>query len=356
LPRTRLGKYRRFLLPDLYERARTGAAAPTPARLSAEDRAFLEQPLPAEVWRLLEERYPGRPLSLEASPQLDLGVDSLEWITLGLELERRLGTSLSEAQTAEVSTVRDLIAAVQAAAHRPPAVTARQAPAEALVAERMRWTRPRRFWHILLALILFWINRLAMKWVFGLKTEGLAKLPPPGAFVIVANHASYLDALALAAALPLRYMRRTFWGGDTTLLFSRPLRRFVCRVLQIFPVDAQSPGASLALASAVLAQGHGLVWFPEAWRTPTGELQHFLPGIGALIEQTGATAVPAYIAGTFEAMPRWARFPRLRPISVRFGEPLTAAELAAGQGEPAAVRITSALEDAVAGLAQRVRE
>jgi long-chain acyl-CoA synthetase len=355
LPRTRLGKYRRFLLPELYERARSGAAAPTSAELSPEDRALLEQPLPAEVWRLLEDRYPGRPLSLEASPQLDLGIDSLEWITLGLELERRLGISLSEAEAAGVLTVRDLIAAVQTAAHRPPAVAARQAPDEALVAERMRWTRPRRFWHTLLALILFWINRLAMKSLFRLKAEGLGKLPPPGAFVIVANHASYLDALALAAVLPLRHMRRTFWGGDITLLFSRPWRRFLCRVVHIFPVDAQSPGTSLALASAVLTQGHGLVWFPEAWRTPTGELQRFYPGIGALIEQTGATAVPAYIAGTFEAMPRWARVPRLRPISVRFGDPLTAAELAAGQGESAAARITLALERAVTALSQRAR-
>jgi len=127
----------------------------------------------------------------------------------------------------------------------------------------------------------------------------------------------------------------------------------VCRVAHIFPVDVHTPAASLALASAVLTQGHALVWFPEAWRTPTGELQRFLPGIGALIEKTGATVVPAYIAGTFEAMPRWARFPRLRPISVRFGDPLAAAELAAGEGESAAARITLALEGAVARLAKR---
>jgi 1-acyl-sn-glycerol-3-phosphate acyltransferase len=131
------------------------------------------------------------------------------------------------------------------------------------------------------------------------------------------------------------------------------LWRFISRVAHIFPVDVRSPTASLALASAVLTQGYGLVWFPEAWRTPTGELQRFYPGIGALIAETGATAVPAYIAGTFEAMPRWARVPRLRPISVRFGDPLTAAELAAGEGESAAARITTALQGAVARLAQR---
>lgn len=353
LPRTRLGKYRRFLLPDLYERARAGAAAPPPAELSPEDRAFLEQPLPAEVWRVLKDRYPDRPLSLDASPQLDLGVDSLEWITLSLELEHRLGIGLSEAEVAEVLSVRDLIVAVQTAAHRPPAVVAREALSEDLVAARMRWTRPGRFWHTGLGIVLFSINRLLMKSLFRLKTEGLAKLPPPGPFVIVANHASYLDALALAAALPLRHGRRTFWGGDAAHVFSGPIWRFISRVAHIFPIDVRSPAASLALASAVLRQGHGLVWFPEAWRTPTGELQRFYPGIGALIEQTGATAVPAYIAGTFEAMPRWARFPRLRPISVRFGDPLTAAELAAGEGESAAARITLALEGAVARLAQR---
>jgi long-chain acyl-CoA synthetase len=342
-------------LPELYERARSGAAASPPAELSPEDRVLLEQPLPAEVWRLLENRYPGRPLSLEASPQLDLGIDSLEWITLGLELERRLGISLSEAEAAGVLTVRELVAAVQAAARRPPSDAAPEVAAEALVAERMRWTRPRRFRHTLLGIVLYWINRVAMKSLFGLQAEGLAELPPPGPFVIVANHASYLDAPVLAAALPLRYLRRTFWGGDTTLLFSGPFRRLLCRIAQIFPVDAQSPAASLALASAVVAQGYGLVWFPEAWRTPTGELQRFLPGIGALIEKTGATAVPAYVAGTFEAMPRWARIPRRRPISVRFGAPLTAAELAAGEGESAAARITLALERAVAALSQGAR-
>ena len=353
LPRTRLGKYRRFLLPDLYERARAGAAAPPPAKLSPEDHALLEQPLPAEVWRILKDRYPDRPLSLDASPQLDLGVDSLEWITLSLELESRLGITLSEAEVAGALSVRDLIAAVQSAAHRPPAVAEREASSEALVAERMRWTRPGRFWHTGLGIVLFWINRLLMKSLFGLKTEGLAKLPPPGPFVIVANHASYLDAPVLAAALPLRHVRRTFWGGDVAHVFSGPFWRFISRVAHIFPVDVRSPAASLALASAVLTQGHGLVWFPEAWRTPTGELQRFYPGIGTLVEENGATVVPAYITGTFEAMPRWARLPHLRQISVRFGDPLTAAELAAGEGESAAARITLALEGAVARLAQR---
>ncbi len=352
LPRTRLGKYRRFLLPRLYEQVLAGAAAPRPVELSAEDRDFLRQPLAGQVWHALEKRYPKRPLGLEASLQLDLGIDSLEWITLGLELERRVGTRLSEAELSEIYSVRDLIVAVQRAARRPPEHIAPQAASEALATERMQWIRPGHFGHSLLAAVLFAVNRVLMRVLFRLKSQGRDQLPPPGRFIIVVNHASDLDPLAMAAALPFRTMRRIYWGGDIARLFSGPIRRFMCRALHIFPVDERAPAASLALAAEVLKGGNALIWFPESWRSPTGEIQHFLPGIGTLIEQSGAMAVPAYIAGTFEAMPRWARVPRLCPVSVRFGEPLTPAQLDTGDGSTAAERITRALEDAVARLAR----
>lgn len=352
LPRTRLGKYRRFLLPDLYEAARRGAPAPGSAKLTPEDRSLLTQPLAAEVWRLLGSRYPRRPLSLEASLQLDLGIDSLEWVALSLELERRLGVQLSETEVAEVFSVRDLIGLLKSAASRSPSSDSQAAPAEGLTGEPMRWTQRRGLAHALLAGVIFALNWLLMRWLFRLKTAGLAKLPPSGGIVIVANHASDLDPLVVAAALSPGHLRRVFWGGDSARLFTGPFRRFLCRVLQIFPVDERAPGATLKQASKVLKQGQVLIWFPESWRSPTGELQPFLPGIGQLIEKTGVTAVAARISGTYEAMPRWARFPRFRPIAVRFGEPLTATELAAGNEGTAAARITAALETAVAGLAQ----
>lgn len=352
LPRTRLGKYRRFLLPDLYEKARTGRAAPEPAELSEEERAFLRQPLAREVWQLLEKRYPDAPLALDSSLQLDLGIDSLEWITLGLELERRVGVRLNEAELAEVYTVRDLIEAVQQAAKRPAAAEAQEETEPRLLDERRRWTQPGHVGHDLLAAVLFAVNRGLMKLLFRLRARNLDKLPPPGRFIIVANHVSDLDPLALAAALPYRVMRRVYWGGDVARLFSGPLRRFVCRALHIFPVDERAPAASLAMAEAVLERGDALIWFPESWRSPDGELQSFLPGIGNLVEKSGAIAVPVYIDGAFQAMPRWARLPRPHPIHVRFGDPLTPEALAQGSGDTPAGRITRSLQDAVAALAR----
>src|SRR3546814_4800009 len=117
--------------------------------------------------------------------------------------------------------------------------------------------------------------------------------------------------------------------------------------------DERAPAASLALAEAVLKRGDALIWFPEAWRSPSGELQQFLPGIGTLVERSGASTLPAYIDGAFEAMPRWAKVPRLHPITVRFGA-AQPAEVLRGRAEGhTSEHITAALRERVAGLAGR---
>ena len=49
LPRTRLGKLRRFRLPELYERARAGGGQAEPRVLTAEERAWIDTPPRAAV-------------------------------------------------------------------------------------------------------------------------------------------------------------------------------------------------------------------------------------------------------------------------------------------------------------------
>jgi long-chain acyl-CoA synthetase len=121
----------------------------------------------------------------------------------------------------------------------------------------------------------------------------------------------------------------------------------------LFPVDDRAPGASLEMAAAVLERGRILVWFPEEWRSATGELQRFLPGVARLAQTTEASLVPSYIGGTFQAMPRTRRLPRPARVRVVFGAPVTAEELAArGQGESYDARLCAALRDAVVALAK----
>jgi long-chain acyl-CoA synthetase len=264
-------------------------------------------------------------------------------MSLSLEIERRFGVALPEEALASLDRVGDLIRRVSDTTAAEPAFDA--------AAEIERWLGSHSAVGRAVARLLHGLNRTLLRTAFRLRLAGLEHLPNSGPFVIVANHCSDLDPLVLAAALPPRLRARVRWGGETSRLFRASLSRWLCRQLRIFPVDERRPGRTLALAAAVLGRGEGLVWFPESWRSPDGRLQRFLPGIGRLLEGGAVPAVPARLFGTFEAMPRGRRWPRLVALRLRFGPPLEPAALERmGQGSDAASRIADGLRLAVERL------
>jgi len=354
LPRTRLGKIQRFRLPEMYEALLSGRLAP-PAPLSAEDEALLAAPGAREAWDILAARYRGKPLSPEASPALDLGIDSLEWVALALELEQRIGLRLGEEDIAAIGTVRDLLERARAARGGGIALPPPRGAAE-IAAEAERMTRPPSPALLPLRAAGWAAARGIAAAMFSLETRGRENLPRRGPCVIVANHVSDLDPGLVAAALPFGLMRRLWWGGVKERLFVNRASRAFTRAFQVFPVEERQPSQAVAMARAVLARGQALAWFPESWRSPDGALQRFLPGIGLILDGLPEVpVVPAHISGAFEAMPRDRRLPRRHPIRVTFGAPVAPALLAPPEADPRrrAEAVAAALHDAVAALAPR---
>lgn len=330
LPRTMLGKYRRFLLGDLYRKAKAGVREQADTPLSEADRALIGTPLGRDLLAWLQARYPNHRVRPDTALQLDLGIDSLEWVTITLAVSEQFGVHFTEEDGASVTTVRDLLTlaperagdAAQAAAGRLAADTSAQ-----LSGDQRAWLTPPRPAHRAVGAFLFGINQLIMKGGFRLTVTGLEHIPNDGPFIIACNHVSDLDAQAVVAAIGWRRMQRVWWAGDQDRLFGTPAGRFLARVAHIFPATERSPATTIAAARAVLRRGDILIWFPEAWRSPTGELQRFMPGIGHLVLAENATVLPGRILGTFEALPRTRKLPRLHPIRVTFGPPLRPADL-----------------------------
>ncbi|HEX6998088.1 MAG TPA: AMP-binding protein [Gammaproteobacteria bacterium] len=343
LPRTQLGKLRRHLLPDIYAQSATAEAARPPEALTEEDKKLLETGVTAEIWRWLGERYPDRPLTLETSPQLDLQIDSLEWVTMTLELEQRFGVTLSGEAVSRVMSLRDLLreaeqarTAPQPAAAPPPAV---RRPGPLLAA---------------LGLLLFAVARLLVRSLYRFEAAGAERLNSARPLVFTPNHTSYLDPLVVAAALPWKRLRQTYWAGWVGIMYKGPVRRLVSRATRVLPVDPDRDlAAAIRAARALVEQGYDLVWFPEGRRSPSGKLEPFQAGIGVLLEGSDAEVVPTAIRGAFEAWPRDARRPRLGGrITVTFGEPVAvgALERAAAPDARRPEAIRCALERQVAAL------
>jgi long-chain acyl-CoA synthetase len=353
LPRTRLGKYRRFMLHDLYVQALSGGRKRPAHAPDDEDTGLLGHPVARDVWDLLRQRYPAGATDLDASPALDLNLDSFAWMELTLELQERFGVHLTDADIAGIATVRDLLR-LCVERQGGPGLAASIGEAPAIAEDIDRWLAPTGPLLTAVGVFLYALNWLVMHAVFRLRVTGSENLPANGPFVIAPNHVSDLDAMAIAAALPLSRMRRIYWAGDIVRLFSSAASRVLCRAIHLFPVDERHPGAAVRSAVRVLEAGYAQVWFPEGWRSPDGRLQRFLPGIGQLLLRARASAVPAWIGGTFEALPRGKHIPRFRQVTLTFGSPVDPETLLVeGTGRTDEERVARGLHDRMVATASK---
>lgn len=349
LPRTTLRKLRRHLLPEIYERASAETEPGEEGEALAEaDRALLEADAARGAWDWLKRRFPDKPVTMDADLQGDLGIDSLDWTTLTLELEDEVGVRLGESSVTRARSVRDLIEEILAAEQEGGAPEQR-----GLSAEQRRWLDPPGPVLAALGTILFALNWLVMRLLFRLRVEHRERLPAQGPCVLAPNHASFLDAFAVAAALRIGEARQTAWAGFTAYLFRTPAQRLFSRAVHAVPIDpARAPASALRLSVEAVKRKKVLVWFPEGARSSTGELQKLMPGIGRIAVETGVPVIPVHIAGTFEAWPIGRKWPRLHPVRVRFGEQLSLDQPSADAAdEDPAARFTAALHDRLQRLA-----
>lgn len=357
LPRTNLGKLKRHELEEIFEHAKAAQSSRKGSgtqELTSEDKQLLSDPAADACFNWLKKRFPNHEITLETSPELELNIDSLEWMNLTLELLESTGVQLSEESISRVATVRDLLQEVSTSGKSGSkhASSPLDEPERYLDKKQRKYVEPLEPWQLKLAELIYRLNLLLMS-PFKLEVIGLEKLPREQ-FIFTPNHASYADAFALAAALPEERLKNTQWAGWTGIAFGNPIFSFLSRVSQVFPVDAKkSLVTSLALATAVLKQGKNLVWFPEAERTLTGELLPFKQGIGVLLEKVPVKVVPVFLQGTRKALPPGAFFPRPAKVRVIFGEPVDSEQLAQeGEGRTRPERIANALRNRVNALAQ----
>jgi 1-acyl-sn-glycerol-3-phosphate acyltransferase len=165
---------------------------------------------------------------------------------------------------------------------------------------------------------ILWALTRAIGWIcFRYRVEG--QIPQEGGLLVAANHASYLDIPLLGCG-----MNRRAWYLGRSDLFPVPVLSGILKSLGWIPVrlgrlDREAFGKAIGLIQA----GEVVVIFPEGGRSQDGRLRPPKAGIGVIVSQTGCRVVPAYIKGTFDVLPRGARWPRWRRVTVRFGSPLT---------------------------------
>lgn len=202
-----------------------------------------------------------------------------------------------------------------------------------------------------LRLALHAIARVWLRVYHRFSITGREHLPHDEPFVMVANHASHLDAICLLSALPLRKIQKAYPAAAKDYFFTTmPKIAFFAVTMNAMPFDRkENPRESLELCRQLLSTpGHALIVFPEGTRTTTGEIAPFKAGVGFLTAGTNIAVVPCRIDGAFRAWPKGAWIPRPRKLALRIGAPMRFPDVTADKD--GAKSIAARLEAAVKGL------
>lgn len=192
--------------------------------------------------------------------------------------------------------------------------------------------------------------------------DDAAALPQTGGVLLVSNHVSYADVLAVG--------RYVIWSGrwprylGKAELWNTPVVGWFARKCNQIPVQRNSRQAkdALAPAQAALERGECVGIYPEGGRTHDPDLwpQTARTGVARLALSTGVPVIPTANWGTHLIMPgRKLTWPRLwprKPVRIVMGEPVPLDDLL-GRTDVEAMRIaTNRIMDAVTTLLEGLRD
>lgn len=148
-------------------------------------------------------------------------------------------------------------------------------------------------------------GRLYCRVFHGLTIVGIENIPKGkqvGPLIVVANHTAGIDPLLIQAAVP--FYVRWLMGKDMML----PAMDVIWEWLEIIAVRRGERDMGAAREGLRhLAQGGVLGVFPEGrLERPPFQIRPFHPGIGLLVNKTGAPVLPIVITGTPQVDPAWA--------------------------------------------------
>lgn len=193
------------------------------------------------------------------------------------------------------------------------------------------------FYYVLKYVILGPVLRL----LFRPRIEGLEHIPADGAAIVAGNHLSFSDHFLMPAILKRRITflaKAEYFTGPG--LKGRLTAAFFRSAGQI-PVDRSGKEAGQAAIReglGVLRKGELLGIYPEGTRSHDGRLYKGKVGVAVMALTARVPVVPCAMVGTFEIQPPGQVLPKIKRVTIRFGEPLDFSRYEGMENEKAVLR------------------
>ncbi len=167
-------------------------------------------------------------------------------------------------------------------------------------------------------------GRTIIRWssIWRLQVTGLEHLQKGKHYILVANHQSLLDILAVCAALPINFK---FLAKRE--LFHIPFMGWSMTAAGYIPVDRASHKSgreAMQRITRVLQKGVSVLLFPEGTRSSDGKIHAFKMGAFKLARDNKVEILPVVVDGTGEALPKKSMRVRKKSVFVvSIGKPVS---------------------------------
>ena len=297
LPKTRVGKLRRFMLPELYLKTNV-------------QKKKVEEP-DNEVYRLLKD-YIKKLKGIEAQPEenleLEIGMDSLDIVEFFAYVENSFGIQLDEEKFSEISNLKSLSEYINEKATKIESGEVdwkKIIDAAPPVEEKNRWATR----------VLRPLFDLTIKLYFRLKRVDRDKLSDKPQ-IFVSNHQSFIDSLVLGSLLPAGILYNTvFLAIDW--YFKKGILKLLVSHGNVVLIDInKNIRKSVEEIAANVKAGKNVLIFPEGARTKDGKVAEFKKVFAIIAKELNVDVQCLGIKGAFEAYSRYMKFPKPKKIEV----------------------------------------
>ncbi|MGL5058199.1 MAG: AMP-binding protein [Fusobacteriaceae bacterium] len=280
LPKTKLGKIRRFMLADLLKGQ------------TEENISYIE-PNYSEYGELKEylEKLKGKKIIGTAHFELDLGLDSLDITEFLAYLQSGFGIKTKQSLLLDYPTVEKLAEYLRdnSTDEKTEEVDWKSELNSVENVEIKTNIVGRIIKALMKPIFIFYIKQK----VTG--KENLLSTPT----IYVGNHQSFMDAPLFNNMVPNRLFKKIYYVAKVKH-FDTGIKRILADNSNIIIMDInKNVGETLKNAAAVLKSGGSIVIFPEGARTRDGKINEFKKSFGIVAKELNVPVVPFGIKGAY---------------------------------------------------------
>lgn len=311
LPKTKIGKIRRFMLKDVINK-------------KEEKVQNIVEPSTEEYKNISAflKSIKNKPIIPNAHLELDLGLDSLDTVELLSHIEGTFGVKIDEQTFVEHCTVEKLAEYVEK--HSKEMMNDTKMDWKEILSKDTEGELPKSNG---IGKIIKFILKPAFLFFVKVKKEGLENIEKNEPVIFAGNHQSFLDGFIVNQAVPNSVLDKTYYFADIKH-FKKGYMKFMGENSNIIFVDINKNLVnSLQMLSKALRNGKNIVIFPEGTRTRDGKINNFKKFFAILSKELNIPIVPFVLDGAYEAYPPSSKYPKGGDVKVKFLEKIYPADM-----------------------------